>query len=154
MVNDVAWEITHSVDANASPAFAWNYMTKVANWDDPPAKFELDGPFKFGSSGTTRMPGQEPLHWHIQSVSPMEAYTLEMALDRAVISFEWRFNGLTDGRTRLTQHIVLKGKNAAVYVAQMQSAFALSLAAGMNKIAAAMEHAEANGLWSSTEPRP
>ena len=150
MVSDVAWEITHSVDANASPAFAWNYMTNVANWDDPPAKFELDGPFKFGSSGMTRMPGQEPLHWHIRSVSLMEAYTLEMALDRAALSFEWRFDGLNGGRTRLTQHIVLKGENAAVYEAQMQSAFTLSLAAGMNKIAAAMEQAEASGL----QPRP
>lgn len=41
----VAWEITHSVETNASPDFAWHYWTNVANWDDPPAKFELDGPF-------------------------------------------------------------------------------------------------------------
>jgi hypothetical protein len=50
----VAWEITHSVETNASPAFAWNYWTEVTNWDDPPAKFELDGPFACGSRGTTR----------------------------------------------------------------------------------------------------
>lgn len=143
-MNDIAWEIAHSVDANASPAFAWNYMTNVANWDDPPAKFELDGPFAVGSNGTTRMPGQEPLYWHIRRVSPMKAYTLEMALDRAAMSFEWRFDGLTDGRTRLTQRIVLKGENAAAYVAQVQSEFAPSLAAGMSKIAAAMERAEAS----------
>ena len=52
----VAWEITHSVETNASPAFAWNYWTEVTNWDDPPAKFELDGPFACGSCGTTRLP--------------------------------------------------------------------------------------------------
>jgi hypothetical protein len=66
-----------------------------------------------------------------------------MALDRAVLSFEWRFDGLADGRTRLTQHIVLRGENAAAYLAQVQPVFTLSLAAGMKKIAAAIERAEA-----------
>jgi hypothetical protein len=42
-VSEVAWEIAHSIDANASPAFAWSYMTNAANRDDPPVKFELDG---------------------------------------------------------------------------------------------------------------
>jgi hypothetical protein len=71
----------------------------------------------------------------------MNSYTLEMAMDGAAMSFEWRFEGLADGGTRLTQHIVLRGENAAAYVAQTQSAFTSSLAAGMNKIAAAMERA-------------
>jgi len=147
-MSDVAWEIAHSIDANASPAFAWSYMTSVANWDDPPAKFELDGPFAVGSSGTTRMPGQEPLRWHIRRISPMKMYTLEMTLDRAAMSFEWRFDRLTDRQTRLTQHIVLKGENAAAYVMQVQSAFISSLSAGMNRIAAAMERAEASATES------
>ena len=38
---------------------AWGYMADVRNWDDPPAEFELDGPFEAGSRGITRMPGQE-----------------------------------------------------------------------------------------------
>ena len=54
--------MTHAVETNASPAFAWNYWTDVANWDDPPAEFELDGLFATGSRGATRLPGQEPLH--------------------------------------------------------------------------------------------
>jgi len=44
-VTTIAWEMTHAVETNASPAFAWNYWTDVANWDDPPAKFDLDGSF-------------------------------------------------------------------------------------------------------------
>jgi hypothetical protein len=90
------------------------------------------------------MPGQEPRHWQIREVHPARSYTLEKALDRAAMSFEWRFDGIADGRTRLTQHIVLKGENATAYVAEMQSAFASNLAAGMNKIAAAIEMAEAS----------
>ena len=140
-MNDIAWEIEHSVEANASPGFAWAYMTNVENWDDPPARFDLDGPFIAGSRGTTTMPGQEPRRWLLREVKPIESYLLEMPLDRAAISFEWRFDGLTSGGTRLTQHIVLKGENAAAYVEQMQSTFSSSLAAGMNRIAAAMGRA-------------
>ena len=143
-MNDVAWEIAHSVYANSDPAFAWSYMTDVANWDDPPARFELDGQFAAGARGTTRMPGEESLHWQIREVNPTKSYTFEMPLDRAAIWVEWRFDGLGDKRgTRLTQHIVLKGENAAAYVVQVQTAFTSSLAAGMNRIAAAMERAEA-----------
>jgi hypothetical protein len=47
----VAWEITHSVETNASPAFAWIYWTEVTNWDDPPAKFELDDRLLAGLMG-------------------------------------------------------------------------------------------------------
>lgn len=143
-MSDVVWEIAHSVETDARPAFAWTYLTNVANWDDPPAEFELHGPFTAGSRGTTRMPGQEPREWRLREVSPMKSYTLEMGLDRAAMSFEWRFDGLDDGRTRLTQHIVLKGENAAAYRAQVQEAFTSSLAAGMNRIAAAMGRAEAD----------
>jgi len=66
-----AWEIEHSVETTASPTFAWNFWTDVGNWDDPPAKFELDGTFAAGSRGTTRLPGQEPLRWFIAEVTPL-----------------------------------------------------------------------------------
>ena len=48
-MSDVVWKTAHSVDSHASLPFAWAYMTTVANWDDPPATFELDGPFVAGS---------------------------------------------------------------------------------------------------------
>ena len=61
----VPWEITHLIETNASPTVAWQYWTNIANWDDAPAEFELEGPFATGSRGITRLPGQEPLHWFI-----------------------------------------------------------------------------------------
>jgi hypothetical protein len=142
-VSDIAWAIEHSVDVDAKAVFAWNYMANVANWDDPPAEFELVGPFETGSSGITRIPGQEPRRWHLREVIPMKTYTFEMPLEGAAISFQWRFDGLTDGRTRLTHHVVLKGENAAAYVEQMEAVFAANLAPGMNRIASAMERAAA-----------
>ena len=138
----VPWETTHSVETNASPAFAWRYWTNIANCDDPPAEFELDGPFAAGSRGATRLPGQEPLRWLIGEITPPSAATIEMGLEGAALSFEWRFVGLADGRTRLTQRIVLKGEKADRYVSQVKAAFAANLSDGMNKLATAMANAD------------
>jgi hypothetical protein len=137
----VPWEMTHSVETNACPAFAWNYWTDVANWDDPPAKFDLDGPFASGSRGTTRLPGQQPLQWFIREVTPPSAAAIEMQLEGATLSFEWRFEGLADGRTRLTQRVVLNGENADVYLPQVKSTFTANLPDGMIKLATAMANA-------------
>jgi hypothetical protein len=138
----VPWEITHSVETNASPAFAWHYWTNVANWDDPPAKFELDGPFATGYRGVTRVAGQEPLNWLIREVTPPNAATIEISLDGAALSFDWRFVDLADGRTRLTQRIVLKGEKADIYLSQVKAAFTANLPDGMNKLATAMANAD------------
>jgi hypothetical protein len=159
-VDEVAWEITHSIDTTASLPFAWAYMTNVANWDDPPATFELEGPFTAGSRGITRTPGQEPRHWQLIAVTPLESYVMETRLDRASMSFEWKFEALAGGGARLTQHIVLEGVNAAAYVEPVRAAFGSSLAPGMNRIATAIEVAEArarrdqnqSGKTSSTSP--
>jgi hypothetical protein len=145
-VTGIAWEITQSVDAGVTPAFAWTYMTNVANWDDPPATFELDGPFSAGSSGTTRIPGQAPRQWRLREVNPMASYVLETALEDAAMSFEWRFEARLDGKTRLTQHIILSGENAAAYVEQVRPVFSSTLEPGMSRIAAAMERAAGNTL--------
>ena len=46
---------------DAPQKFVWRYWTNVSNWDDPPTKFALDGPFAVGSRLTTILPGQT---WH------------------------------------------------------------------------------------------
>jgi hypothetical protein len=140
----VTWEITHSVETDASPEFAWNYWANVANWDDPPAEFELNGPFATGSRGTTRVPGQEPFQWILRDVTPPNAATMEINLDGAALSFEWRFAGLADGRTRLTNRIVLKGEKAEQYLSQVEAAFGGDPPGGMRKMATAMANADPN----------
>jgi hypothetical protein len=141
-MNNIACELEHSVEADVSPSFAWNWRTDVKNWDDPPAHFQLDGPFASGSRGTTLLPGQAPLRWHIGEVRTGRFFTIEMPLDRAVLSFEWRFDAVSDCRTRITQRIVLLGDNATAYATQVSSQFGLTLAAGMKRIADAMESAQ------------
>jgi hypothetical protein len=52
-MNGIALQLEHSIAAEVSPEFAWKYGTDIATWNDPPARFELDGPFIAGSRGTT-----------------------------------------------------------------------------------------------------
>jgi hypothetical protein len=138
-MTSVAWQLEHSVEAGVSSASAWSFWTDVGNWSDPPARFELDGPFAVGSSGRTLMPGQEAVLWRIGEVRSGSRATIEMQLDRATLSFEWRFEPLSEHRTKLTQRVALSGENAAAYVEQVRAGFGATLADGMKRIAKAME---------------
>lgn len=89
MKEQVAWEASHSVAAEASASFAWSYLTDISNWNDPPATFQLDGPFREGARGATLMPDEEPRAWRIGRVTPGESYVLEMELEGATLSFTW-----------------------------------------------------------------
>lgn len=128
-----------------SLSFAWNWRTDVTTWDDPPAQFHLDGPFASGSWGTTVLPGQAPLRWHIRDVQPGRSFVIDMPLDQAVLSFEWQFDAVADRRTRITQRIVLSGDNAAAYAKQVEETFDATLGDGMTRIAHAMVRAEPSG---------
>ena len=140
MMAKAAWETEHAVETDASPDFAWRYWTDVTNWDDPPARFEFDGPFAVGSRGLTRLPGQEPIHWIIREVTPGKAATIEIPVDGGAVAFEWKFAGLADGRTRLTQRMVLRGEKAAAYL-EHAKIFAANIPGGMKKMAAAVASA-------------
>jgi hypothetical protein len=131
-------QLSHSVEVNVTPAFAWSYRTDIATWNDPPARFTLEGRFENGARGTTLLPGQDPLYWHIRDVKPGESFVVEMQLDRATLCFEWYFEELPGSRTKLTQQIVLSGENAHAYAAQVESGFGRNLADGMKRLASEM----------------
>lgn len=114
------WQFEHSLECRASREFAWRYWTDPANWNDPPAKFEFDGPFEPHTNVKTLLPGQV-LHSMIRSVDQAEATataTIEMRLPGALVSFTWSFVALDAGRTRIAQRIVLSGPAAGSYIAQ------------------------------------
>jgi len=79
-----------------------------------------------------------PLRWQIRDVRPGEAFTIDMPLDRAVLSFEWFFDAISNRRTRITQRIVLWGDNATAYEEQVRASFGSTLADGMKRIADAL----------------
>lgn len=132
-----AWECEHSVDVDVPAKFAWRYMTDVGNWSDPPAEFTLDGPFTSGAQGTTRMPGQPPAAWTVRDVEDGRAYTIEGGsfLENASLLFHWRFDAISNDRTRLTQHLELWGGNAAAYIDGVRDGFGPNLEPGMRRIA-------------------
>jgi hypothetical protein len=144
------WTCERSVDVDVPAAFAWHYMTDVRNWSDPPAEFELDGPFENGARGTTRMPDRPPLSWTIAEVDRGFSYTIvaDEILENASMSVRWRFDSVSDGRTRLTQRLELSGLNAAVHVEAIRAAFEPNLEPGMRRRASLMVEAMA------TEDRP
>jgi hypothetical protein len=141
-MSEIALQLKYSVEADVTPAFAWRFRTDVANWNDPPARFALDGPFEAGSCGTTLLPGQAPLHWRITEVRLGKSFVVAIQLDQAMLAFEWRFDELPGHRTKLTQEIVLSGHNARAYAAQVEAGFGSNLPAGMKRIAVEMAAAE------------
>lgn len=141
-MNDAAWQMERTVEANVTPEFAWSYRTDVRTWADPPAQFTLAGPFAVGSQGRTKMPGQDPIRWSIGSVQPGESFTIEMPLEGATLTFEWRFEAIADRRTMLTQRVTLSGENAAAHLEEVRAVFSANLEPGMKRIVAEMEASE------------
>jgi hypothetical protein len=140
-MNDVIYQVEHSVEAPVSPAFAWDWRTEVKNWNDPPAQFQLDGPFSIGSWGTTWLPGKEPLRWQIRDVQTTRSFVIDLRLDGAILSCKWLFEAVSARQTRLEQRIVLAGDKAAAYALQVRAAFGANLPYEMSRIAAAMASA-------------
>jgi hypothetical protein len=140
-MTNIACQLEESVEAEVSSSFAWSWRTDIKNWDDPPAQFQIHGPFASGSCGTTLLPGEEPLRWHVRDVQPGQSFVIDMPLERAVLSFQWLFDAVSDRRTRITQRIVLSGDNAAAFAHYVQASFGATLSAGMKRIADAMARA-------------
>jgi hypothetical protein len=139
MENPAIWTCECSVDVEVGAPFAWEYMTNVANWNDPPAEFSLEGPFVPGARGTTRMPGSPPAHWTIRDVEPGHAYVIEGSIsDGAVLRIRWRFDPVSDGRARLTQRVELCGLEAFRHVQAVRAGFEPNIEPGMRRIARLM----------------
>ena len=139
MSQEIPSLLEHSVEVDVSLAFAWNYRTDITTWQDPPARFSLDGPFADGSWGTTSIPDHPLIRWQIRDIRPGRSFVIEMPLDpAAALSFEWRFEAVSAHRTRMTQRIVLSGDNAPAYESAIRARFESTLADGMKRIAELM----------------
>ena len=114
------WEFVHGVECGAPRRFAWAYWTNAENWDDPPAQFEFDGPFRVGTRIKAKLPGQE-LESAIREVVEGRAARIEMDVMGAVVAFAWNFLELDGERTRITQQIRLSGAGAGALVEQAKA---------------------------------
>jgi len=138
-MNDVLWEFNHSVECGAPREFAWKYWTNPENWDDPPARFEFDGPFAAGTKLKTLLPGLT-LESLIESVEPGYGATILLAYAKATISFRWRFAEVASEMARISQRIELSGTNDASVVEQAV-VLERTVPAGMQKIKQRIEAA-------------
>jgi len=86
-MSTVAWHLEYSVEAEVSASFAWSRA--IRRWIQ---RKDL-------------IPDREPLRRRIREVRSGELAAIEMKLDRASPSFEWRFEPLSARRTRLTQRL-------------------------------------------------
>ena len=133
------WETKHSVVADANRQTVWEFHSNIDNVarieGDAVESITLDGPFQAGTRGTTQMRDQDPTHWRLVEVKPPERTVTEVELTEAVVRITWTFEELSDDRTRLSQHMVLEGPGADVYVPVMEEHFARNISKGMGKIA-------------------
>src|SRR5262245_58092497 len=132
------WELKHSVIADAPRQTVWEFVSNVDNLarveGDAVESMTLDGPFQAGTRGTTKMRGQEPTHWRLAEVEPPERSVTEVELVDAVVRFTWSYEELTDGRTRLTQHIALEGPGAEAYVPIVEAHLAPNVGQGAQRL--------------------
>src|SRR3954447_2420283 len=133
------WELKHSVIASADRQTVWGFVSNIDNLacveGDAVESMTLDGPFQAGTKGMTKMRGQEPTHWRLVDVKPPERSASEVELVEAVVRFTWTYDELTDGRTRLSQHIVLEGPGADAYVPVVEEYLAPNVGKGTAKLA-------------------
>jgi len=135
----MAWELKHSVIAQAPRQAVWDFVSQIDNLarveGDAVESMTIDGPFQAGARGTTKMRGQEPTRWRLVEVKALERAVTEVELTEAVVRFAWTYEELTDGRTRMSQHIVLEGPGAEAYVPVMEQYFAPNVSQGMERLA-------------------
>ena len=93
-----------------------------------------------GSRLTTSLSGQT-FHSVIRDVIADREAIIEMQLLDAILSFHWTFEDLPEGRTRITQRLVLSGPNAKSFVPQA-SVLEKTAPKGMKKLVVAIERAQ------------
>lgn len=142
-MSKTAWEFEHSVECAVPREFAWEYWTDAANWDDPPARFAFEGPFAVGTRLKTILPGQT-LESVIREVEEGQAARIEMEVMGAMVAFCWRFEEVTERRTRITQRVELSGTGAEALVGHAR-VMEQSVPQGMARLAGNMERAWGGG---------
>lgn len=151
---NIVWEFEHAVECNANRTFAWSFWTDVSNWQriegEAVDEIVLDGPFEVGTHGQTKAPGQEPRNWRISEInssavhspevdSPQSA-TIEMPIDQCLFLSRMVFESLSDGRTRITQHLSLQGEVPDEMLAGIRT-FEQSAPQGLARLAEAIAEA-------------
>ncbi|NEO42632.1 MAG: hypothetical protein F6J90_42480 [Moorea sp. SIOASIH] len=136
------WQFEHSVDCKAAKSFVWQYWTDVSNWERLEGEavewIRIEGPFAEGTSGATKIPGQEPHYWRISQLQAEFSATIEIQLDGALFLNKMTMKSISLDATRITQCLSLVGEKASNYAEGMKT-FETSAPQGLVKLANAIE---------------
>jgi len=110
------WTYEHSIETAASPESIWPLYTDVPawpRWDQGLEWVTLDGPFAAGSTGSLKVPGQDPLPFTILDVRPLEGFSDETYIPGLAIRFDHSLERTSSGKTRITHRVSITGPGAA-----------------------------------------
>jgi hypothetical protein len=110
------WTYEHSIETKASPESIWPLYRDVPawpRWDQGLEWVTLDGPFAAGSTGSLKVPGQDPLPFTILDVRPLEGFSDETYIPGLAIRFDHSLERTSSGKTRITHRVSITGPDAA-----------------------------------------
>jgi hypothetical protein len=111
------WTYEHSIETDASPEAIWPLYADVPawpRWDQGLEWVRLNGPFSAGTTGTLKVPGQDPLAFKLGDVRLLKGFSDETYLPGLVIIFDHSLEPTASGKTRITHRVIITGPAAEV----------------------------------------
>jgi len=109
------WTYDHSIETDASPQSIWPLYADVPawpRWDQGLEWVTLDGPFTAGTTGSLKVPDQDPLAFKLVEVRPLQGFSDETYIPGLVITFDHTLAPTASGRTRITHRVTITGSAA------------------------------------------
>ena len=109
------WTYKHSIESDASPESIWPLYSDVPawpRWDQGLEWVTLSGPFAAGSTGSLKVPGQDPLPFKVLDVRPREGFSDETYIPGLAIRFDHSLEVTATGKTRITHRVIITGADA------------------------------------------
>ncbi|MEA2636267.1 MAG: hypothetical protein QOH92_3034 [Chloroflexota bacterium] len=109
------WTYEHSIETDATPESIWPLYSDVPawpRWDQGLEWVTLSAPFAAGSTGSLKVPGQDPLPFTILKVRPWEGFSDETYVPGLAIRFDHALVLTAAGKTRITHRVVITGPAA------------------------------------------
>ena len=134
------YEFEHAVEVGAPARAAWEFWTRVENWKiDPSVEWvRLDGDFRAGAAGETKIHDQPPMPWRVAEAREPERAVVELKLLYLTFRFEMNFEPVSEATSRLRQRITLDAPEDSPYAAGLNEEFGEGVRAGMKKLAEAI----------------
>jgi Polyketide cyclase / dehydrase and lipid transport len=111
------WTYDYSAETTADPDAIYDLFRDVTSWprwNSGVEAMELDGPFAAGTTGTMKVPGQDPLRMRLVSVEDGTGFEDETVIPGAgvVVRVRHAITALNHGRTRIDYGVAIDGPAA------------------------------------------